>query len=333
MKIREIIREYEETDFRVRRRKQNFDYDTLKDKEEREYDRSQAKGVQPGWYSSGQTNPRDPHEFVKKPHLTTLMDKDAYFKYTKEINELRRQGYHNPFFPQVYNVDITQDQKGNQRPRYRIEKLQAGDQFPPETLVGMYERLFYDEFDMQRIDSYSNKSWAVWSEIADQCNRAVERSNYTNIKDDQLKEALMLIDKILQENPDWNVDLHTNNIRVRGSGVGPQLVLMDPISDGGKSIPDYDDIRYGPNRRSPKPEYPAGMNPQFLDPDINKPEPPPKTKPPHRPDWSTFKNMAMGHKSKPKELPDTKRLKDSEPVEKKRPGLGTLLKNKLNQAK
>jgi hypothetical protein len=256
MRILEIItKEYDATDQKIRYRKQDYDFDALKNKQERDSDQDLNKGIQPGWYSGGQTNPRDPHEFIKKPHLTAKLDKDAYYKYVMEIRELKQKGYHNPFFPQVYNIDITQDPKGNQRPRYRIEKLQQGDSFPVRTLVGMYERYFMDEFDMNTIDTYSNKSYGVWREIANQVNRAVERSNYTNIRDDQLIEALMLIVKLIQENPDWNVDLHVNNIRVRGSSVGPQLVLMDPISDGGASIPDYDEIKRGPsaNKMMPPP--------------------------------------------------------------------------------
>lgn len=256
MKILEIIQEYDATDQQIRYRKPNFDYDTLKNKQDREDDSDLNKGVQPGWYSGGQTNPRDPHEFIKKPHLTAKLDKDAYYKYVMEIRELKQQGYHNPFFPQVYNINIVQDPKGNQRPRYRIEKLQQGDSFPARTLVGMYERLFNDEFDQRNLEGVSNRSYAVWREIANQVNRAVERSNYTNIKDDQLEEALLLIDRLIQENPEWNVDLHVNNIRVRGSSVGPQLVLMDPISDGGASIPDYDDIKSGPRNNQMMPPPP-----------------------------------------------------------------------------
>ena len=256
MKIQEIIQEYDATDQQIRYRKPNFDYDTLQNKGERDSDQALNKGVQPGWYSGGQTNPRDPHEFIKKPHLTAKLDKDAYYKYVMEIRELKQQGYHNPFFPQVYNIDITQDPKGNQRPRYRIEKLQQGDSFPARTLIGLYERLFNDEFDQRNLEGVSNRSYAVWREIANQVNRSVERSNYTNIRDDQLMEALVLIDRIVQENPDWNVDLHVNNIRVRGSSVGPQLVLMDPISDGGASIPDYDDIKSGPRNNQMMPPPP-----------------------------------------------------------------------------
>lgn len=261
MRITEIIKEYDTTDQQIRYRKQDYDFDSLQDKAERDSDQNQKKGVQAGWYSGGQTNPRDPHEFVKKPHLTAKLDKDAYYRYVSEIRSLKQEGYHNPFFPQVYNIDITQDMKGNQRPRYRIEKLQAGDVFPTRTLVGMYERYFEDEFDMNLVADAANKSLAIWKEIANQCNRAVERSNYTNIRDDQLKEALLLIDKIIDENTGWNVDLHVNNIRVRGSSVGPQLVLMDPISDGGASIPDYDEIKSGPR------------------PNTNMPPPPPKNSP------------------------------------------------------
>lgn len=305
MKIQDIIREYDETDVRVRKRSADFDYDSMKNSQERGLDKGQGQG----WYSGGQTNPRDPHEFVKKPHLTTLLDQDAYYKYVEEIRALKQQGYQNRFFPQVYNVDITQDTKGNQRPRYRIEKLQDGTRYPEETLIGIYERLFNDEFDMDSIDSYSNKSWAIWSEIANECNRAVERSNYKNIQDDELKEALLLIDRIIQENPDWNVDLHVNNIRIRGSSQGPQLVLMDPISDGGRSIPDWEDVKYGPSRQhKPKPEYDSKM--------------------------STFANMALRGAKKPENDPKatTQKLKQTEPEEpKKKTGLGTLLKRKLDQ--
>jgi len=292
MKVQDIIREYDETDVRVKKRSADFDYDSMKNSQERGYDKNQGQGQ--GWYSGGQTNPRDPHEFVKKPHLTTLLDQDAYYTYVEEIRALKQQGYQNRFFPQVYNVDITQDTKGNQRPRYRIEKLQDGTRYPEETLIGVYERLFNDEFDMERIDSYSNKSWAIWSEIANECNRAVERSDYANIQDDELQEALLLIDRIIRDNPDWNVDLHVNNIRIRGSSQGPQLVLMDPISDGGRSIPDWEDVKYGPSRQhKPKPEYDNKM--------------------------STFANMALRGAAKP------------EPDPKKKTGLGTLLKRKLDQ--
>lgn len=270
MKILEVIKEYDATDQRIRYRKQNYDYTTLKRAQNRkdpnydpdldsapdseqpskQLDRTVKKGDGPGWYSGGQTNPRDPHEFVKKPHLTTLMDEDAYYTYIREIRDLKREGYHNPFFPQVYNIDITQDPKGNQRPRYRIEKLQKGEDYSFEALIGLYERLFNDEFDQRNLEGTTNKSYAVWREIARQVDRAVEQSNYKNIRDDELREALMLISKIIDEHNHWNVDLHVNNIRVRGSSIGPQLVLMDPISDGGYSIPGPKDIMYGPKLRS-----------------------------------------------------------------------------------
>ncbi len=270
MRILEIIQEYDATDQRIRYRKQNYDYTSLKRAQNRkdpnfdpdwadataselpskQADKNVKGGDGPGWYSGGQTNPRDPHEFVKKPHLTTLMDEDAYYTYIMEIRDLKRQGYHNSFFPQVYNIDITQDPKGNQRPRYRIEKLQKGEDFSFEALVGLYERLFMNEVNINAYEKFSNPEFTIWSDMARELTRAVERSNYTNIRDDELKEALMLISKIVDEHDNWNVDLHANNIRVRGSRTGPQLVLMDPISDGGYSIPGAKDIMYGPNRRS-----------------------------------------------------------------------------------
>jgi hypothetical protein len=258
MRIIEIITEYDATNQTIRYRKQDYDYDTMLNRQERDSEQSKkspGKDVKQGIYSGGMTNPRDPHEFIKKPHLTAKLDKDAYYTFVMEIRRLKQEGYQNPFFPQVYNVDITQDTKGNQRPRYRIEKLQSGyGNYPPEALEGMYERLFNNEL---RVDSsYNNRSYAIWYEISQQLRKAVQRSNYTNIKDDQLKEALMLIDKIIDEHEGWSEDLHIENIRIRGSSIGPQLVLMDPITDGGASIPDYDDVQKGTSTGSPPPPPP-----------------------------------------------------------------------------
>lgn len=313
MRIQEIIQEYGAADIRTRSRTQSYDYAAMKraqhranpdfdpeDETNSEFIPDKGTGPKPktgprpernqGWYSGGQTNPRDPHEFVKKPHLTTLLDKDAYYTFVKEITALKTAGYHNPFFPQIYNVDITQDPKGNQRPRYRIEKLQNGEDYSEEALLGMYERLFLDEPKLEK--SWSNPVAGIWYLIASEVNGATARENYSNIRSKQLKAALMLIAKILSEHPDWNVDLHGNNIRVRGSGTGPQLVLMDPISDGGTSIPDPEQVQYGPDRKfKPKPKYDA--------------------------DKSTFANWALNNAEKP------------DPN--KKTGLGTMLKRKLDQ--
>jgi hypothetical protein len=154
----------------------------------------------------------------------------------------------------------------------------------------MYERLFNNDIKIEA--GFNTTTEAIWYAIASEVNKAAAWDDYANIKDKKLKQALMLIADIIRDHPDWNVDLHQGNIRVRGSSLGPHLVLMDPISDGGNSIPDEDDVRLGANR----------------------PSPPAKPKEPDL-DQSSFRRFAMGdHKPK-----------------KKRPGLGTMLKNKLAQ--
>lgn len=255
MRIIEIITEYPDTAVNIRYRKPNYDFDTMKDRELRAHDKTTPQDPA-GWYSAGQTNPRDPHEFVKRTHLTSLLDKDAYFQFVSKIRDLKQDGYTNRFFPQVYNIDIVQDTKGNQRPRYRIEKLQPGENFSEEALLGLYDRLFTKEFDTERLKNISNPRAVIWRAIAQECARAAEKNNYTNIRDEELEQALKLVAKLVDQNySSWNVDLHSNNIRVRGSNVGPQLVLMDPISDGGSSIPDYDTVKSGPepNKLTPPP--------------------------------------------------------------------------------
>ena len=92
---------------------------------------------------------------------------------------------------------------------------------------------------------------------------AVTTGNTSNIQDLELADALQQIHDLYKEHPSWDVDLHSGNIKIRGTAQGPQLVLMDPLSDAFESIPTGQEIKYGAERVSQQPSMLAVQQARF----------------------------------------------------------------------
>ncbi|CAB4133417.1 hypothetical protein UFOVP257_182 [uncultured Caudovirales phage] len=243
MRINEIV----DTEFMDVERKRPYDSIELFKQEKRAARRmgAAAHGGS-GWYSRGYQNPRDPHEFVKTTHKPSILYNDAYFHYVSTISNLQRKNYRNPYFPVVYQVKISMDSHGNERPRYRMETLQDPKQYPIEAIMGMMENMFIDPStvfgDMEITEKNKGQIWIELAHRLDYCILNVNSTSMRNIKDRNLKAALVIIHNILKKYDIFEPDIHGNNIMVRGTPYGPQLVLMDPISDNGESIPSDDVI-------------------------------------------------------------------------------------------
>lgn len=197
-----------------------YDMDTLRNQRDKRFDHPDK-----GSYAYGNEDPKDPHMFDKKHHFPSKLEIDPYYQYVQAIKPYIPD---NPFFPRVYVVNIQKDSDGVTKPDYKIEKLQPGSAFSDEALMGIGERLFND---------YNEDEFRVapMKEIADRLYNAVElRRGIKNIKDPQLLQAIKLIKKLIDSNPNYMNDMHPENIMFRGTSVGPQLVLMDPIFDGMK---------------------------------------------------------------------------------------------------
>lgn len=242
MKITEIV----DTEFKDVERQRPYDSYELQKQEKRMARRGKASAPS-GWYSGGYTNPRDPHEYVKTTHKPSHLHDDAYYLYVAAISHLQQKKYYNPYFPIVYQVRVASDPRGLDRPRYRLEKLQNPENYPVEAMVGMVEALFVDPSKIitSKTEVSEKNKMTIWRNIAAQLDDCLHGNNaeaMSNIKDPVLKQALTVIHKLLQKRGTFEPDLHGNNIMVRGTPYGPQLVLMDPISDAGASIVSDDDI-------------------------------------------------------------------------------------------
>jgi hypothetical protein len=243
MRINEIV----DTEFKDVERKTPYDSYALL-KQERRAARRGSPSKPTGWYSGGYQNPRDPHEYVKTTHKPSYLHDDAYYLYVTAISHLQKKNYRNPYFPVVYQVRVTSDPRGMDRPRYRIETLQNPANYPVEAIEGMVERMFVDPSIVLKSVRGSNPQrqvgdvWRSISALLDDCLGESNAEALAKIKDPLLQQALAVIHKILQKRATFEPDIHANNIMIRGTPVGPQLVLMDPISDAGASIVPDDDI-------------------------------------------------------------------------------------------
>jgi hypothetical protein len=240
MRINEIV----DTEFMDVERKRPYNSAELAKQEKQAARRGSAMGGNAGWYSRGYQNPRDPHEFVKTTHMPSVLYNDAYFHYVSTISNLQRKNYRNPYFPVVYQVKISMDSHGNERPRYRIETLQNVETYPIESIVGMIDRMFIDpSIVIEKREVSENNKRDIWRAISfqlDDCIGNVRSEAMQNIKDRNLKSALVIIHNVMKKSDFFEPDIHGGNIMIRGTPYGPQLVLMDPISDNGNSIPSPD---------------------------------------------------------------------------------------------
>lgn len=235
MRINEII----DTEFTEKGRKREFDYDELKKQEYKSVEKAKEgePGADQGWYSRGYQNPRDPHEFVKTTHLPSILQVDAYYLYIRMLAKLQKQGYHNPYFPVVYQVRVSRDPNGNERPRYRIENLQSPAAYSVEALYGIVEKILMRPDAVVKFRDLSEKTkHSLWADMANVLEDYIINDDFSNIKDKKLIKALQIINQIRETNTRFSPDIHGGNIMIRGTPYGPQLVLMDPISDGGQSI-------------------------------------------------------------------------------------------------
>lgn len=231
MKIIEILEQYD-TRRSERRRERPYDYDQLNSLRGR-------KSAASGWYSRAVPHPQDPHTFIKSTKLTSHLHDDAFHKYMEMVVGLHKRGIDNPYFPAVYEMKITRDPAGNTRPQYHLQALQQHTDYDVEALRGMAERMFKDP---ELIVTDQDGVNSAWGNICRVLKYAVEDQNFKHLKDPDLIRALKYIQALMQKNKGWDLDMHSGNFLIRGTSTGPQLVITDPVSDSGRSIPSPSDL-------------------------------------------------------------------------------------------
>jgi hypothetical protein len=178
-----------------------------------------------GAYAYGSVNKKDPHMFNKKTYMPTDLDNDGYYQYVKAIEKHIGS---NPYFPRIYVIELKKDPKGKIIPNYDIEALSNGDDFSFESLLSLAKRMYKDFPTMT--EEHDGGILGLRRKMAEYMRDSVRANDFSAIRDNNLKGALMLVAKIIKSNENFMCDLHKDNIMFRGTPNGPQLVITDPIS-------------------------------------------------------------------------------------------------------
>lgn len=132
----------------------------------------------------------------------------------------------NPYFPRIYQV-----QSGD-KPVYNMERLQPLTSLDDETLFALGERLIDDEWvnweNWRSFKKSDPKSWSGAHVITAPMNWVLHGQSPSHIRDPLLKQALLKIQQIAQQT-NSNPDIHPENVMIRPTSVGPQIVLTDPL--------------------------------------------------------------------------------------------------------
>lgn len=172
-----------------------------------------------GAFSKVRPDPNDPH-MVNKQSVIPLgkshEDKEDGFAGFVRLM-LDNDLMDNIHFPKIYKAQRMTDTTGTHRNNYTIEKLE------PISGLAREERAALEEHHMN--PGY-DEDFSLSERIYDSCRSARARDMY--IKMDSLKEACATLDE-LDDISDFRLDINRDNLMVRRTPHGLQLVISDPF--------------------------------------------------------------------------------------------------------
>ena len=195
-----------------------------------------AEKVGAGNYASAWSTTSEPGTVRKV--ITDISDptNDAYFQYVRTITKNERLSK-NPYFPKIYDVQVVRDKNFDQ-PAYSyyvdMERLHKLGTLSDEEVLTIGRNLI-DGFESWRNQTNSDPEKALigyFRQIVSGRFTAKGRRLLDNIKDPNLKQALMFIKNVLRQNDRFFADVHDENIMIRRGRHAPQLVFTDPLGGG-----------------------------------------------------------------------------------------------------
>lgn len=188
-----------------------FNYDRVRHKTRDELGRGAFSKVRP--------DREDPH-MVTKQSVTPLgsnhLDKaDGFDAFVKMLidNDLMDDIH----FPKVYKAQKVTDKTGTHKHNYTIEKLEPLKSLSREELASIEDSHMNPGYD---------EDFPIWERIYDACRSARAREMY--IKMESLKESCQSLED-MGDYSDFRLDIHRDNLMVRRTPYGLQLVFSDPF--------------------------------------------------------------------------------------------------------
>lgn len=169
--------------------------------------------------NSNVTNDRsDPHmvrKYNKNPMDDAADGFEAFINYLIDHDLMD-----NIHFPQVYEVKHLDDTTGTHVNKFQIEKLIKLESLSREELVALTNSHFNPEL-------VTADPFFIATTVSDAVTYPAQLN--MKVKMESLKEALQIISDIRKEER-RHLDIHANNLMVRRTPYGPQLVIADPFT-------------------------------------------------------------------------------------------------------
>lgn len=170
---------------------------------------------------------------VMKVGVIGANNKDGYVLYLNHIFRNQRM-QSNPYLPRVYDIKTYQVRPTRLEYVVEIEKLEGLQDVDAEEIRNMGERLFNDyEGQKERLRSLYPTLFTGDVEERDMFASIVARAmkqqiSLSVVQDKKFREAIAIVGNIAKKEGHI-VDMHSGNMMIRRTSVGPQLVITDPL--------------------------------------------------------------------------------------------------------
>lgn len=185
-----------------------------------EYDRMEFGIDDQGAFAYKRNLKDNPHEIEKISRSSIAVISDKYWQYVDYL--LKHDLMDNPYFPNIYNVEdnYKSNKDGALQARARIEKLDHFNSLNSKEAQYLAEKIFGINAASNDIYTYKNL-YVIFAE-------ATFLPDEIEILDENFIEAKKYLHRFAREYY-ATFDLSINNIMVRRTPYGPQLVFSDPF--------------------------------------------------------------------------------------------------------
>lgn len=240
MKIETLLNEYTFPEIKhvtVDRKRHPGQREVWDERLERNVSKIQKKGgaekLGRGSYAVAYANPkRTPHDVRKVSEPQWEENVDGFYFYMQALKDHHDNG--NPYFPRIREMKVYTDPE-KEKLTYSVQMERLDDMRNLKFKTGfnsILRRLYGDNMDEAKkfLDGMSNHPYGepllsvITAAVKEEMNPL-----YKLIVDKNFLRATKFI-KETSEQKDLSLDLHDENIMVRHSPYGPQLVFTDPLS-------------------------------------------------------------------------------------------------------
>lgn len=192
-----------------------------------------------GMYAAAIEHENHPGEVTKVSSQIDDLNRDGYFRYVSNIVKNDRI-QSNPYFPKIYKIKIYKTEPTNTANSayfytMQMEKLYSVKELSEDEVEMLMDKMFHithsyktgqeNDHTPNVRDMIATIDYAISSGF-----KKVKSVNHsTNLKDPHLKQAILIIKKLVRNSGLTN-DIHGGNLMFRRTSVGVQLVITDPLS-------------------------------------------------------------------------------------------------------